>query len=224
MIKFYDRVADNVLAIREYSVVSRLILFGAKKRKSNYTYESFLPAEVDFAVLAKKLSHRFLGPVVTAQDLHFFQKKYPEIRFYRRKNETEITFALWNQSKFRRLLLTEMPWFITLIRWTWNLLGKFTGAHVFPKSGEAWSSAELTFLVEKNMASDFEDFIVSEAFDLGCHTLNLIEGGLGDDYPKISIKGPCYRAQLKLMSYSLDGLSPLTAPQFMMADVDLGFV
>jgi GNAT superfamily N-acetyltransferase len=223
MINFYSRFAENVQHVRDYWVVSRLILARPQK-KENFSYERFIPEEKAFEILAKELGNRFLGPAVSAQDIKVFYQQYPEIRFYRRKGKNEIAFALWNQGRFRRLLLTELPWFVRIVRWGWNSFGRFTGAHPFPKAGEPWNSAELTLFTEKQPAADFEKLIVAEAYDMGCHTLNLIESGLGGDYPYIKITGPAYRSQLKLMSYSLDGISPLNAPDFVMADVDLGFV
>lgn len=223
MFTFYKQFSKNVQTICEYTVASRLIM--AKPRKAReWSYEKFSPSESDFELLAKKLGQRFLGSVVSGSAIGQLYKKYPEICFYRRKDQGDISFAIWNQSQFKQLLLIKIPLPIKFIRWFWNFIRIFTGAHRFPKAGQSWNSAELSMLVDTNLNEDFEKFIVKEAFGMGCHTLNFIEKGLGGNSARIRMKGPAYRLDLNLMSYALDDGEPLMPPQTATIDIDLAFV
>lgn len=223
MLQFYQQFSKNAQSVLEYTVASRLLIFKPRNRK-DYSYIQFQPNKVDFEVLAQKLSQRFLGTVVNGTDIENLYRKHPEIKFYKRKSQNGISFALWNQNEIKQLLLKELPLTIKGIRFFWNTLSFFTGAHPFPKAGQTWNSADVSMFVDTQIEDDFENFISNEAFKMGCHTVNIIENGLGDSYPQFKFKGASYRIKLKLMSYSVGEEAPLLPPKSATVDIDLSFV
>lgn len=223
MLQFYQQFSQNAQPVLEYTVASRLLLTKPRVKKE-FSYCHFQPKKSDFDELASKLSQRFLGTIVSGNDIQSLYLKHPEIRFYKRRNQEGISFAIWNQMQIKQLLLMKLPLSIKAIRWIWNIMKFFTGAHPFPDAGQAWKSADVSMLVEPEVASDFEDFIVSESFNMGCHTINIIENGLGGNYPTFRFKGPTYRLKLKLMTYAIDGEEPLFPPNDATVDIDLAFV
>lgn len=223
MMQFYQQFSKNAQPVLEYTVASRLLLTKPRPSK-DFSYCHYQPNKNDFDILAQKLSQRFLGPVISGSDIQSLYQKHPEIQFYKRKGHPGISFAIWNQMQIKQLLLTKLPLSIKTIRFIWNILSFFTGAHPFPNAGQPWKSAEVSMLVDTHVAGDFENFIAHEAFKMGCHTFNIIENGLGKNYPEFRLKGPTYRLKLKLMSYATDDDAPLFPPDSATVDIDLAFV
>lgn len=223
MMKFYQQFSQNAQSVLEYTVASRLLLKKPRAHK-DFSYCHYQPNKNDFEVLAQKLSQRFFGTIISGSDIENLYQKHPEIKFYKRKDQAGISFAIWNQMQIKQLLLTKLPVSIKTIRFIWNTGRLFTGAHAFPKAGQPWKSAEVSMLVDTQVNPDFEDFIVYETFNMGCHTVNIIESGLGKNYPVFRFKGPTYRLKLKLMSYSIGDETPLRPPDSATVDIDLAFV
>ena len=76
MLKFYNKIADKVIPVREYTVASRFIWSKPKKLKKS-SYERFEPTSENLKVLAEKLGKRFLGPKVTTDNLLHLREIYP---------------------------------------------------------------------------------------------------------------------------------------------------
>ncbi len=224
MMQFFQQISKNAQPALEYTVASRLLLNKPRNDKKEFSYSQFEPSKIDFDDLAKKLRQRFLGPAVSGSDIQKLFQKYPEIQFYKRKDQPGISFALWNQMNIKQNKFIQLPYSIKMISLLWNTISFFTGSHRFPGLGKPLRSAEVSMLVESQVAHDFEEFIVFEAYKMGCHIVNFNESGLGKGYPVMKIKGPAYRLKLKLMSYGVGDIAPLLPPDSSAVDIDLAFV
>ncbi len=195
-------------------------------------YVQFTPTAMDFDAYLEGLRHYYLAPAWSGEEFAKFHKIYPEIRFYRRTDtrESTIAFALWNQSRIKQLSVGRYTPTIRLIRSSWNLVSRFTGAPFFPDLGNPWQQMEICFFnplafqanSPKLSLSTIDQFASSEAWDMGCHLVNRIYTGLHQK--SWTPSGFYYQSTAHLIVFGFDGEKPLEnatkAPVF----VDLALI
>lgn len=182
------------------------------------------PNESAFNDLLQSLSGCFLAPACDAMELARFQKQYPEIRFYaRRDHPKRIAFALWDQAAFRQLHIGRYTPSMQLTRIAWNLTRRFSGAAEFPSSGRPWKQADFCFANPALLGGcDLDSFIRNEAWDMGCHLVNRIYHGLHQ--PLITPSGLHHSSTACLFMFGLDGRKPLQNENEDPAYVDLALI
>ena len=188
-------------------------------------FERFTPGLEEFLDFRESLSDHYLAPYFSGEEALAFQARYPEIQFYRRRDDSRsrLAFALWNQSQFRQMYAGRYTASMHLIRAAWNVAARFSKAPSFPPTGHAWRQMEISFVNPKLIAgTDVDAFACAQAWEQGCHFVNRIYNGLNQI--EVRPKGLYYKTTAHLYSFAFDHESPIPnlgpAPVF----VDLGFV
>lgn len=207
---------------RTFVTASRLLLARPSAPRQP-VLEAWEPSDAELEALPQEWSHRCLAPAPPPGAMLAARAAFPELRFFRRREDGRFVTALWNPSRARQLLLGGMPPALRAMAAAWTLLRPLTRANPFPRAGECIETVELAFAVRERLDAPALQQLLHEVHLLGGHIVNVIEDGL-ETRGSPHVRGPANRMRTHVLTFAI-GDAPLpSCPPEVPVYVDLAFL